>query len=63
MIGVCDQSERLPALPAPLREAAAQLLAVNDDDQCNTCQLVVIEASSAISDPVNYCSCNCSFNN
>jgi hypothetical protein len=51
MAGLCDPSTHLMPLTPPLREAASSLLSAQNDEQCNTCQLVVVEAASALSDP------------
>jgi len=56
MAGLCDPSAKLTPLTPPLHAAASKLLAIRDDDQCNTCQLVMAEAASALSDPVSDCS-------
>ena len=50
---LCDSSMALPELPAPLQAKTKALFEVNDDDPCNTCQLVIVQASAALADPVS----------
>lgn len=54
--GFC-QSETFPQLPPKLLAAVSSMLDVQDQDQCNTCQLVIVEASSMLSDPVSTLLC------
>ena len=52
MAGFCPAPPAFPRLPPGLQEAAVKLLELQDEDQCNTCQLVIVEASSVLADPV-----------
>lgn len=54
--GFCPPMSRLALLPTSLNTLATKAFALQDDDQCNTCQLVIIEASSVLSDPVSHTS-------
>lgn len=53
MASFCPPASTFPRLPPRVVKAVTQVLEVQDDDQCNTCQLVVVEASSMLSDPVS----------
>lgn len=50
---MCDASMALPHVPQAIKDTTAPLFDVGDDDQCNTCKLVLVQASAALADPVS----------
>ena len=55
MAQLCDPSLALPELPQPLKAKTKALFQLKDDDECNTCKLVIVQASAALADPVRCC--------
>ena len=53
-VGFCPAASSFTYLPSALTDLAKKTFSVQDDDQCNTCQLVILEASSVLSDPVSH---------
>lgn len=50
---MCDASIALPELPEGLKKKTSQLFDVQDEDECNTCKLVIVQIASALADPVS----------
>ena len=52
--GFCPAASLLAMYQPQLSGFAKTVFPVQKEDQCNTCQLVILEASSVLSDPVSY---------
>lgn len=61
LAGFCSETQPLQKLPPSLKPIVVHWLELqtpsqelHDEDQCNTCQLVILEAASVLSQPVLY---------